>query len=330
MKVIIPAAGEGTRLRPHTHTTPKTLIQVAGKPILGHILDKLVDLEIEVSELVMIIGHMGEKIKEYVNTHYPFKTVYLEQKGRFGLGHAINLAEKFVDGEPVMINLDDTILEVDLRKLRNTPHSAIGVKEVKDPKRFGIVEIENGFIKRLVEKPSNPPTNLAIAGFYYIKSSKLLFECLQTLIDKDIKTHGEYQLTDGLQLMIERGERIHPLPVENWYDCGKAETLLETNRQILTQNHIGIGRRLNFPESIIIQPVFISEAASIASSIIGPYVSIASGVTVVNSLVEDTIINENAKVENVLLRQSLIGHNAAVCGQFYTLNVGDFSEIDFA
>ena len=156
MKVIIPAAGAGTRLRPHTHTIPKTLVQVAGKPILGHILDRLSVLD--VTELILIIGYMGDKIKNYVNAHCNLKITYVEQKQRLGLGYAVNLARDYADGQPVLITLDDTILEVDLTTIVQDAFSSIGAKEVDEPKRFGIIELENGFIKRLVEKPENPPS----------------------------------------------------------------------------------------------------------------------------------------------------------------------------
>jgi glucose-1-phosphate thymidylyltransferase len=322
MKVIIPAAGAGTRLRPHTHTTPKALVQVAGKPILGHILDRLSVLD--VTELILIIGYMGEKIKNYVNTHYNFKTTYIEQKQRLGLGYAINLARDCVDGQPVLITLDDTILEVNLTTMVQDACSSIGVSEVDDPKRFGIIELENGFIKNLIEKPENPPTNLAIVGVYYIQNTSLLFECLQEVIEKNIRTKNEYQLTDGLQLMLEKGEKMKAIPIDGWYDCGKPESLLATNCYLL-QKQPG---DYNLPDSIVIPPVYIADTASIKNSVIGPFVSIASGSQINRSIIQDTIINENAKVEDVLLSQSLIGENAIVKGRYSCLNVGDSSQIE--
>jgi glucose-1-phosphate thymidylyltransferase len=322
MKVIIPAAGAGTRLRPHTHTTPKALVQVAGKPILGHILDRLSVLD--VAEFIFIIGYMGEKIKNYVDSHYNFKTTYVEQKQRLGLGYAINLARDCVDGHPVLITLDDTILEVDLMPLVQDSFSSIGACEVDNPKRFGVIELENGFIKNLIEKPENPPTNLAIVGIYYIQNTPLLFECLQEVIEKDIRTKNEYQLTDGLQLMLEKGEKMKAVPIDGWYDCGKPESLLATNRYLLQKQL----RHYNLPDSIVIPPVFIADTAEISNSVIGPFVSIADGTKVNRAIVKDTIINENAQVENVLLNQSLIGENAIVSGRYSRLNVGDSSQIE--
>ena len=322
MKIIIPTAGAGTRLRPHTHTTPKALVQVAGKPILGHILDRLSILDF--AELILIIGYMGEKIKNYVDTHYNFKTTYVEQKRRLGLGYAINLACDCVDGQPVLITLDDTILEVDLTTMVKDACSSIGAKEVEEPKRFGIIELENGFIKNLIEKPENPPTNIAIVGVYYIQNSPLLFECLQEIIDKEIRTQNEYQLTDGLQLMLEKGEKMKAVEIDGWYDCGKPESLLATNRYLL-QKH---PRDYNLPDSIVIPPVYIADTAEIRNSVIGPFVSIAGGSQINRSIIQDTIINENAKVEDILLSQSLIGENAIVRGRYSRLNVGDSSQIE--
>jgi glucose-1-phosphate thymidylyltransferase len=251
-----------------------------------------------------------------------------------------------VEGQPVLITLDDTIFEMDLAAITQDGYSYIGAKEVDDPRRFGIIELENvreahhdetslvwkphqrqrlmGFIKRLIEKPENPPTNIAIVGVYYIQNSSLLFECLQKLIDEDIRTQNEYQLTDGLQLMLERGEKLKVAPVSDWHDCGKPETLLATNRYLL-QKH---SQNYSLSNSIIIPPVFIADTAEIENSLIGPYVSIAGGSKVKQAIIQDSIINENAKVENVLLTQSLIGENALVRGQYSRLNVGDSSQIE--
>lgn len=328
MKVIIPAAGAGTRLRPHTHTTPKTLVQVAGKPILGHILDGISDLD--VTELIIIIGYMGDKIKNYLDAHYNnFKTTYVEQDKRLGLGYAINLARDYMDDEPTLITLDDTILEMDMAAMVKGAYSSIGAKEVEDANRFGIIEMENGFIKRLIEKPENPPSNLAIVGVYYIQNTLLLFECLREIIGKNIRTQNEYQLTDALQLMLEKGEKIIAVPVDNWYDCGKPGSLLSTNRYLLQKQWPSFKMRNNYnlPNSIVIPPVFIADTAEIQNSVIGPFVSVAYSSKVKQSIIKDTIINENATVENVLLNQSLIGENAIVSGRYSCLNVGDSSQI---
>lgn len=325
MKAIIPAAGIGTRLLPQTYTVPKPLLYVAGKPIIGHILD---DLEkIGIDEIGLIVGDKGGKITDYVNSNYSFRLDYVYQEERCGLGHAIYLylSEKGYRDEPLMIVLSDTIFNADLTKIKDSKYTTIGVHKVDTPKRYGIVELEHGFIKSLVEKPAAPKSNLAIVGVYFIKNVSLLFKSLQYIIQNDVKTKGEYQLTDALQLMVDNGEEIAVFDVDGWHDCGTPETLLQTNRYLLDS----ISNVPIISGSIIIPPVYISNSAIIDNSIIGPYVSIASSAKVTKSIVEDSIINENSFISNGLIRNSIIGYNAVFDGQFSVLNVGDSSQIAF-
>lgn len=325
MKAIIPAAGSGTRLRPHTHTMPKPLVYVAGKPILGHILDNLENTEID--RIGFIVGDKGEKITEYVESHYNFKLDYVYQGERKGLGHAIYLylKEKGFNDEPALIILSDTVLEADLTEILDSQYSSIGVHKVNDPRQFGIVELGARFIKRLEEKPENPKSDLAIVGIYLINNVQLLFECLKQLIDKNHRTRGEYQLTDALQLMLDNNEKMTTFFIEGWYDCGSKKNLLETQRHLLEK----AGRSHEIPGSIIIPPVSIADSAVVENSIVGPYVSIADEAQVTKSIIEDAIVNENASISNALIRESLIGENAVFNGQFSRLNIGDSSEITF-
>lgn len=324
MKAIIPVAGIGTRLRPHTHTIPKALVQVAGKPILGHILDELTPLGIR--EAVLVTGYMGERVESYVGEAYPGLGVcYVHQEERLGLGHAIHLAERCIDEGPVLIVLGDTVVTADFSALVGGGRTLIGVKEVEDPERFGVVEVEDGTVKSLVEKPDVPPSNLAIVGLYYIANAPLLFECLRKVIERDIRTKGEYQLTDALILMLERGEDMGTFPVEGWHDCGLPETLLETNRFLLERSG---GNGGDFPGSILVPPVSIDPSAVIERSVVGPYVSVAAGSRICDSVVKDSILNANATVERSLLAKSLVGEGAVVRGNYRKLNVGDSSEIE--
>ena len=324
IKAIIPVAGVGSRLRPHTHTTPKALIHVAGRPILAHILD---DLErLGVTDVVLVVGHMSEHIREYVDTHYAHLTrSYVDQPERLGLGHAVRLTRDLVIGHPVFIVLGDTIFRADFSSVVTGGESAIGVQEVADPRRFGIVETKDGYASRLVEKPDQPTSNLAIVGVYYLTDSVLLFAALDTLVAKDMRTKGEYQLTDALQIMIEQGHRIRPFKVGGWYDCGKTETLLETNRELLDVKGDAPGPAP--AGSVIVPPVAIDPTAVIEHSIIGPHVSIAARAVVRESVVKNSIVNEDAVVEQTLLEGSVIGENALVTGTFRHLNVGDSSEV---
>lgn len=323
MRAVIPVAGQGTRLKPHTHTVPKVLIQVAGKPILGHILDQIRALKIK--DLTLVVGYMGDKVREYVEQNFRFRVSYVEQRERKGLGHAIHLCRETVDpDEPLLIIYGDTIFSADLSRLEGSRCSLVGVKEVEDPRRFGVVEVKRNRIVRIVEKPARPATNLAVVGINYVVRPGVLFGCLQEIISRDIRTKGEYQLTDALQLMIDRGEKIKTFPVEGWFDCGKPETLLATNRALLDGHH----RRYQIPGSVIIPPVYIAETAKVEGSVLGPYVSIAAGSRIHRSLLRDVIVNENAVVDTVLLHNSLIGDNAIVRGSYKKLNVGDSSEVE--
>jgi glucose-1-phosphate thymidylyltransferase len=231
MRAIIPVAGVGSRLRPHTYTLPKVLLNVAGKPIIGHILDKVIDEGFD--EATIVVGYLGDKIREYILSNYTMKVDFIEQEERKGLAHSIYLSREKLSTEPVLIILGDTIFDVELKAVVNGKFTSVGVKHVDDPRRFGVAETKDGFVTHLVEKPEHPTSNLAIVGLYWIRNPQLLNECVSELITKDIKTKGEYQLTDALELMVKRGERIGTFTVDGWYDCGKPDTLLATNRHLL-------------------------------------------------------------------------------------------------
>jgi len=325
VKAIIPAAGVGTRLRPHTHTLPKALLHVAGKPILAHILDQLMELDVE--EVVIVVGVLGEKIETFVREHYPVKATFVEQKERLGLGHSIYVALETIEPGPSMIVYGDTIFEGQIAEgIDYSVDGSLGVKEVEDPRRFGTVELEDGRVVRLVEKPDQPRSNLVIVGVNFINNIKLLHDCLKKIVHQGIRTRGEYQLTDAFQLMVDEGACLTTFPLEGWFDCGKPETLLATNRHLL--------KKLQYDRpvegSLIRPPAYISSSAQVENSILGPYVSVADGTVIRNSIVEDAIIAEGAEVVDCLLRGSLVGNNAFVQGGLTQLNVGDSSQIRFS
>jgi glucose-1-phosphate thymidylyltransferase len=321
---VIPVAGAGTRLRPHTHTLPKVLLHVAGKPILAYILDDLVALGIR--RAVLVIGAMGELVRDYVTRRYTGLQVdYVEQAERLGLGHAVSLAEPHVDDHPLLIILGDTIFEANLAGVLAAGTNSIGVKPVADPRRFGIVERDAaGRITRLVEKPDQPTSNLAITGIYYFSRGGPLFEALRELQRKNLRTRGEFQLTDAMQILVSKGEAIGTFPVDGWFDCGKTETLLETNRVLLDKH----ARTATIPGSVTEGPVFVAPDATVEHCVLGPHVSVAAGARLRNAVLRDTIINENATVEDILLEGSVVGENAVVTGGFRRVNVGDSSEVD--
>jgi glucose-1-phosphate thymidylyltransferase len=324
-KAVIPVAGVGTRLRPHTHTVPKALITVAGKPILSHILDELPRLGIE--EAVLVVGHMADQITRFVVEKYPrLKVEFVEQTERLGLGHAVHLTAAQGRGRPLLIILGDTIFEADFTEVLGSADDRIGVKEVEDPRRFGVVEVENGYVRRLVEKPDRPASNLAIVGLYWFSDSGPLYEALSGIVGGEQRTKGEYQLTDALQRMIDNGRRMRPFRVDGWFDCGKRDTLLATNRHLLELKHAELAHRIEGAQ--IIEPVAIDPSAEVVGSIIGPYVTVAARAVVRNSIVRNSIINEAALVEDMLLEASVVGDLAVVRGAFRKLSVGDSSEIE--
>jgi len=323
LKAIIPAAGIGTRLRPHTYTLPKALLYVAGKPIISHILDDVVALG--PTSVVLIVGYKGDLIEEYVRKQYPDLEVdFVVQEQRRGIAHAIEMTRSVANaGEPLLIVLGDTIIRTELGKIVECKAHALGAKEVDDPRRFGVAEVENGRITKLVEKPAEPKSNLALVGLYYFQDSGALFDAIKYVIDNDITTKGEYQITDAMQHMIDQGETFEPFGIDEWFDCGKPEAMLETNRKLL-ENGTGTP---SVDGSIIIPPVSISPTAEIVSCIIGPHVSIAGDVVVHNSIVRDSILADGAKVKDAAIEGSLIGPNAVVNGGFHKLDVGDSSEV---
>ncbi|HEX9006979.1 MAG TPA: sugar phosphate nucleotidyltransferase [Bacteroidota bacterium] len=323
MRAIIPVAGVGTRLRPHTFQLPKVLLTVAGKPILGHIIDKI--RAEGITEATIVVGHMGDKIYDYLSQAYPdFRFEYVEQEERMGLGHAIYLSRHTLTTDPALIILGDTIFDVDLAPVLNGPDSSIGVKVVDDPRRFGVAVVENGYITRLVEKPEQPVSRLAVVGLYFIRHPETLVACLEELVARDIRTKGEYQLTDALQLMIEKGERLRTFPVEGWYDCGKPETLLATNRALLSR----ASSTHEMPGVVINQPVYIASSAVLSNCVVGPFASVGDHAEISEAVVRNSIISQGARVSRVLLDNSIIGNDSVVAGSYKRFNVGGSSEIE--
>ncbi|MEK7722224.1 MAG: sugar phosphate nucleotidyltransferase [Elusimicrobiota bacterium] len=320
---VIPVAGAGTRLRPHTYTYPKVLLTVGDKPIIGHILDELSAAGIK--KICMVTGYLGGRIQEYVAKNYKrLEVSYVEQPEPKGLGHAIWLTRRNVTG-PALVMLGDTILDMDFSRFMTSKEDCMAVKEVKDPRRFGVVETKGGYITAMSEKPEKPRTNLAIVGIYSFHNSSLLYNSLERLVDSGKTTRGEIQFTDALALMVKGGHRIKPVPVDGWYDCGKPETLLETNRHILDKKKFSSKAK----NSLIIPPVYISPTAKVENSIVGPYASIGDGARIDSVIISDSIVNENAVITNINLSGSLVGPSATVIGRKDQLNVGENSEIRF-
>jgi glucose-1-phosphate thymidylyltransferase len=328
MKAIIPVAGAGTKLRPHTYTQPKALIPLAGKTILSIIVDQLI--EAGITEYVLVVGYLGDKIQDYVREHYPGYTFhFIQQNERYGLGHAIYLTKEFVGHDDIFIVLGDTICEYDVESFINQEGSVLGVKKVDDPRNFGVAELDDeGVITRVVEKPQIPKSNMALVGLYKITQSELLFNCLETMISDGVTSNDEFSLTDALECMIKSGANFKSSKVQNWFDCGKKDTLLESNATLLKKLGGVISEEHVFENVIIIPPVSIASGCEIRNSIIGPNVAVGEKTNVNYSIVKDSIIGSFSKLFDVVLHDSLIGSDTEIKGETRTLNIGDNTEID--
>ena len=328
MKAIIPVAGAGTKLRPHTYTQPKALIPLAGKTILSIIVDQL--HEAGINDFIFIVGYLGEKIQDFVKAKYPNLTChFVYQNERYGTGHAIDLAKEIVGSEEVFIVLGDTIAEYDVPEMLNTPYSMLGVKKVDDPRNFGVAEIDDdGFISRVVEKPAIPKSNMALVGIYKIKETDFLFTCLKKIIEKGDRTHNELSLTDALECMIQSGAKFKAFKVQNWFDCGKKETLLQSNATLLKKFGGKVLDQERFENTIIIPPVSIGEGCDIKNSVIGPNVTIGDSTVLNYTIVKDSIIGSFSKLYDVVLDDSLIGSDTGIKGETRSLNIGDNTDID--
>jgi glucose-1-phosphate thymidylyltransferase len=328
MKAIIPVAGAGTKLRPHTYTQPKALIPLAGKTILSIIVDQL--REAGINDFVFIIGYLGEKIKDYVEAKYPTITAhFINQNERSGIGHAVSLTQQIIGNEEIIIVLGDTIAEYDLAEVLQSPHSMLGVKKVDDPRNFGVAEIgEDGFITRVVEKPSIPKSNMALIGVYKIKETDFLFTCLHKIIENDFKKYDEFNLTDALECMIQNGAKFQSFKVQNWFDCGKKETLLESNATLLKKFGGNVSEKHGYENTIIIPPVTIGEGCVIVNSVIGPNVAIGEHTILNHAIIKDSIIGSYSNLYEIVLNSSLIGSDAEVKGVNRSLNIGDNTAID--
>lgn len=320
MKVIIPVAGIGTRLKPHTFTLPKPLLQIGGKTIIDYLLQPITVLNPE--EVVFVIGYKGDMIRDYVRRNYNFKSTFVEQDKLLGLGYALHIALKEIADSPLLVLLGDTVIEGDLRKFATAGDYSLGLRQVDDPHRFGIAEVRRGAVVGLEEKPKKPKGNLALIGLYYFAESGRLKQQLANLVDSGKRTSGEIQLTDALAGMIKSGIKFKPFEVQKWYDCGKKETMLATNRHFLEK--LPDPKRIK--GSLLVPPVYVSKDARIENAVIGPYVSVGSGARIKNCILSDAIVGKDVRLENLILEKSIVGDNAVVKGDKKVLNVGDSTQ----
>ena len=330
MKAVIPLAGKGTRLRPHTHHLPKPLVRVAGRPVLAHLLDHL--LRFGVTEMVFIVGHLDEVIRRYMAEGYPELPVhYVVQAVQDGTAGAVKLAEPFADGE-LLILFADTLFEADLSPARTLSaewSAVIWTKEVEDYWKYGVVVTDpDGAMTRIVEKPEEPVSRLANIGLYYIRDSALLFEGIDNVLASPPAPSGEYYLTDAFQYMVDRGARIRTAPVDSWHDCGSPEGLLGTNRHLLEGGAAAVSASALLRDCSLAEPVLVEEDVVAEGSILGPNVTLERGARVVGSRLTDTIVGAGARVEGARLDRSLVGAGAVVRGVEGRVNVSDHSVVE--
>ena len=324
MKVIVPLAGKGTRLLPLTKRVPKPLVKVAGRPIMDYVMDTIAGLDVD--ELIVITGHLKEVVERYVVKNYNVKARFVEQTTLNGTAGAINLARPYVDG-PVLIIFVDTLFDADLSVVKRTDADGIlWAKEVEDYQRFGvIVTDERGYMTRIVEKPSTPISKLANIGLYYLKDWKTLFDGIADVLRRPAGQGGEYYLTDAFQYMVDRGKKLIVGEVTGWYDCGKVDTLLETNRHLL--EHGRARRPKTVPKGVTItDPVYVEDGVGLADCVIGPNVSIGAGSSVTGSTVANSILGENVRIQGATVEDSLVGDDQAIEGRSVQRSVLDGGE----
>ena len=325
MKVIIPLAGKGTRLRPHTHITPKPMLKVAGKPVMAYVMEDVQRLGY-VEQVIYITGHLKEKVEDFAKASFNIPSVFIEQVVQDGTAGAVALARPYVD-QPVLIIFVDTIFDADLSVVNRTDADGIiWVKEVEDYQRFGVVVTDaNGNMTKIIEKPSTPISKRANIGLYYIRNWKLLYEGIDWVLTQP-KNKGEYYLTDAFQYMIDKGAKIKVIDVQGWYDAGKLDTLLDTNRVMLEKGRARKPQQVE-GNSRIIDPVYAEEGVRIKDSTVGPNVSLGRGTVVEGSTLSDVVIGDKARIVGSRLTNSLIGDEAVIEGLSGEVTVADHSEI---
>jgi glucose-1-phosphate thymidylyltransferase len=328
VKIILPVAGKGTRLRPHTHTKAKSLVQVAGKTVLEHIISRLLPLQAD--EYIFITDENGGQIADFMSAKFPgLPCTYTVQKERLGPAHAVALAApRIKTGDDVLVVFNDTIFVTDLERIPALCADCDGLiysKEVEDYQRFGVNVLRDGFIVDMVEKPDTPVSRLAQVGLYYLKDGANFMGYLQKTISAGETVKGEYYLPSVFMRMIQDGHRFRAPEIDAWLDCGKPETLLETNRYLLGERHHCHGEAVN---SVLIEPVHISEGAVVRNSILGPNVSVAPQCVIEDSIIRNSIINSGSEVREMVLESTILGDNVRLVGGPRRMNIGDHSLIE--
>ncbi|MDQ3781052.1 MAG: sugar phosphate nucleotidyltransferase [Chloroflexota bacterium] len=322
MDIILPVAGFGTRLRPQTWSKPKPLVSLAGKPMLAHVLDRL--LPLNPKQLIFITGFLGDQLETWAKATYTLPLAFVEQPEMLGQTDAI-LRTRHLAQNDALILFPDMLFEADFSGLATTDADVVAfTKEVDDPSAYGIAVVEGGQVTKLIEKPTEPVSHLAVIGIYYVKRMADLYAAIEQQMERGIKLKNEYFLADAIQLMIDGGAKVITAPVSVWEDCGNSEALLSTNRYLLDHD---APKAIARDRAIILQPSAVAESAKLDRAIIGPYASIGPGVTVRDAIVRDAIVEENATIEQSVIEHSIVGRQARLRGHAAQVNLGDASDV---
>lgn len=331
LKIIIPMAGWGTRMRPQTWSKPKPLINVAGKPSFDHLMDMFQTIpHPENAEYIFVIGpFLGEQIPVYVKKQYPqIKAHYVVQEEMKGQSHALWLARHLLSGPTIMV-FSDTLLDTDFSFLADEDCDGVAwVKAVPDPRRFGVAEVDkDGSILRMIEKPQSMENNLALVGCYYFKKGEELIQAINEQMKRGIQLKGEYFLVDAINIMIDHGAKMRTNSVETWLDTGTIEATLETNNYMLEHGRDNSSEAAKREGVTIIPPVYVHPSAKVEGAVIGPHVSVSANCEVSGCVIRNSILDDGAEVTDSVLDGSFIGRQAKVEGRPRTVNIGDNSSV---
>jgi glucose-1-phosphate thymidylyltransferase len=331
LKIIVPMAGLGSRLRPHTLTRPRPLLPMAGKTVLDYFLDSFTSIPLTRQvEYVFIVGQMGEQIQEYIEKNYPqLPAQYVIQSEMRGQSDAIYLAQEHMTG-PAIVAFSDTLVDTDFTTLISTTAEAVvWVKQVEDPRRFGVAEVNTaGYVNKLIEKPQDLSNNLALVGIYYFKDSRKLCNAIEEQVKRDIKLRNEYYLADAVNLLLENGMKMRARPVDVWLDAGTPDAMLSTNRYLLDNGNDNTSDIPLHEDVLIVPPVYIHPEAEISSSVIGPNVSIGAGCKISACILSNVIMDEGAEIDHLVIDNSLLGKKVRVHGRASQLSLGDQTQVD--
>lgn len=323
MDVILPVAGFGSRLRPHTWSKPKPLVTVAGKAMIAHVLDRI--MPINPGKIVFITGYLGDQIETWARENYPdTELVFVDQPEMLGQSDAIYRTREYVANDALMI-YPDALFEADFSGLEERDVDGVAfTMHVEDPSAYGIAVVEDGKVTRVVEKPSEPVSNEALIGIYYFRKMADVYSAIEEQVQRDIKTKGEYYLTDAIQIMLERGARFGIEQIDIWQDCGNVDALLDTNQYLLANEPPSPAQR---PGSLIVPPSFVHRDARLEDAVVGPYASVGAGTVIRNSVVRDSIIEENSEIVDAILQRTVVGSDATIHGSARSISVGDNGKV---